>query len=184
MDNVNLVAFYVPEVGFNDNENEDVEKIKNLVDQYDLNGALKKWVDVTKFPGICTPTKLQHDVAKENRTNGKNNGFCFKYFFNVLLLGKADLGGEERVLRYRVTCNRAMVHSFTSVKAQTIYGAYLNDKYFWVVDLVGYDLHVNLNICGGEICKFFFFFRLGRREFYLLRLCTIVELKKLKLKRK
>lgn len=92
----------------------------------------------TKFNLI--PTRDEHNLAKNIRIESKRN---------------FDEQNRSDVLKYRVTCERSFNHSFTSVEAQHMYGAILNDKYNWVVALDDFDLNIILYIAGGNITNIF-----------------------------
>ncbi|NWI61971.1 THUM3 protein, partial [Todus mexicanus] len=65
--------------------------------------------------------------------------------------GKAS-EGEEKVLKFRVTCNRAgEKHSFTSNEAARDFGGAVQEHFQWKADMTGFDVEVLLNIHNNEV---------------------------------
>jgi tRNA(Ser,Leu) C12 N-acetylase TAN1 len=58
---------------------------------------------------------------------------------------------EDKVLKFRVTCNRNGTHCFGSQDAAYHVGGRLQDMFHWIVDLNFYDLEIMLNIREGKI---------------------------------
>ncbi|NWR46417.1 THUM3 protein, partial [Regulus satrapa] len=67
--------------------------------------------------------------------------------------GEALAGeGEAKVLRFRVTCNRAGdKHSFTSNEAARDFGGAVQEHFQWKADMTNFDVEVLLNIHSNEV---------------------------------
>ncbi|NXY37288.1 THUM3 protein, partial [Pomatorhinus ruficollis] len=67
--------------------------------------------------------------------------------------GDAQTGeGEAKVLRFRVTCNRAGdKHSFTSNEAARDFGGAVQEHFQWKADMTNFDVEVLLNIHNNEV---------------------------------
>ncbi|NXQ42490.1 THUM3 protein, partial [Catharus fuscescens] len=67
--------------------------------------------------------------------------------------GDGETGeGEEKVLRFRVTCNRAGdKHSFTSNEAARDFGGAVQEHFQWKADMTNFDVEVLLNIHNNEV---------------------------------
>ncbi|NXO86886.1 THUM3 protein, partial [Sitta europaea] len=64
--------------------------------------------------------------------------------------GAAD--GQPKVLRFRVTCNRAGdKHSFTSNEAARDFGGAVQEHFQWKADMTNFDVEVLLNIHNNEV---------------------------------
>ncbi|XP_021398243.2 tRNA (guanine(6)-N(2))-methyltransferase THUMP3 isoform X1 [Lonchura striata] len=60
--------------------------------------------------------------------------------------------GEAKVLRFRVTCNRAGdKHSFTSNEAARDFGGAVQEHFQWKADMTNFDVEVLLNIHNNEV---------------------------------
>nr|XP_030138905.3 THUMP domain-containing protein 3 isoform X2 [Taeniopygia guttata] len=60
--------------------------------------------------------------------------------------------GEVKVLRFRVTCNRAgEKHSFTSNEAARDFGGAVQEHFQWKADMTNFDVEVLLNIHNNEV---------------------------------
>ncbi|XP_048171961.1 THUMP domain-containing protein 3 isoform X2 [Corvus hawaiiensis] len=60
--------------------------------------------------------------------------------------------GEAKVLRFRVTCNRAGdKHSFTSNEAARDFGGAVQEHFQWKADMTNFDVEVLLNIHSNEV---------------------------------
>ncbi|NXH11377.1 THUM3 protein, partial [Bucco capensis] len=60
--------------------------------------------------------------------------------------------GEPKVLKFRVTCNRAGdKHSFTSNEAARDFGGAVQEHFQWKADMTGFDVEVLLNIHNNEV---------------------------------
>ncbi|NWV86741.1 THUM3 protein, partial [Dasyornis broadbenti] len=60
--------------------------------------------------------------------------------------------GEVKVLRFRVTCNRAGdKHSFTSNEAARDFGGAVQEHFQWKADMTNFDVEVLLNIHNNEV---------------------------------
>ncbi|NXC00782.1 THUM3 protein, partial [Orthonyx spaldingii] len=60
--------------------------------------------------------------------------------------------GETKVLRFRVTCNRAGdKHSFTSNEAARDFGGAVQEHFQWKADMTNFDVEVLLNIHNNEV---------------------------------
>ncbi|KAM4893601.1 tRNA (guanine(6)-N(2))-methyltransferase THUMP3 isoform 1-T1 [Sylvia borin] len=60
--------------------------------------------------------------------------------------------GEAKVLRFRVTCNRAgEKHSFTSNEAARDFGGAVQEHFQWKADMTNFDVEVLLNIHNNEV---------------------------------
>uniref|UniRef100_A0A8C5UH86 THUMP domain containing 3 n=1 Tax=Malurus cyaneus samueli TaxID=2593467 RepID=A0A8C5UH86_9PASS len=60
--------------------------------------------------------------------------------------------GEPKVLRFRVTCNRAGdKHSFTSNEAARDFGGAVQEHFQWKADMTNFDVEVLLNIHNNEV---------------------------------
>ncbi|KAM6256361.1 tRNA (guanine(6)-N(2))-methyltransferase THUMP3 isoform 2-T2 [Porphyrio hochstetteri] len=60
--------------------------------------------------------------------------------------------GDARVLRFRVTCNRAgEKHSFTSSEAARDFGGAVQEHFQWKADMTNFDVEVLLNIHNNEV---------------------------------
>ncbi|KAI1234591.1 hypothetical protein IHE44_0003651, partial [Lamprotornis superbus] len=67
--------------------------------------------------------------------------------------GDGEAGaGEAKVLRFRVTCNRAGdKHSFTSNEAARDFGGAVQEHFQWKADMTNFDVEVLLNIHNNEV---------------------------------
>ncbi|XP_062356398.1 tRNA (guanine(6)-N2)-methyltransferase THUMP3 isoform X3 [Cinclus cinclus] len=67
--------------------------------------------------------------------------------------GDSETGeGEGKVLRFRVTCNRAGdKHSFTSNEAARDFGGAVQEHFQWKADMTNFDVEVLLNIHNNEV---------------------------------
>uniref|UniRef100_A0A8C5NTR2 THUMP domain containing 3 n=1 Tax=Junco hyemalis TaxID=40217 RepID=A0A8C5NTR2_JUNHY len=67
--------------------------------------------------------------------------------------GEGQTGeGEAKVLRFRVTCNRAGdKHSFTSNEAARDFGGAVQEHFQWKADMTNFDVEVLLNIHSTEV---------------------------------
>ncbi|KAM7040967.1 tRNA (guanine(6)-N(2))-methyltransferase THUMP3 [Acridotheres tristis] len=67
--------------------------------------------------------------------------------------GDSEAGaGEAKVLRFRVTCNRAGdKHSFTSNEAARDFGGAVQEHFQWKADMTNFDVEVLLNIHNNEV---------------------------------
>ncbi|NWZ93942.1 THUM3 protein, partial [Nesospiza acunhae] len=67
--------------------------------------------------------------------------------------GEGQAGaGEAKVLRFRVTCNRAGdKHSFTSNEAARDFGGAVQEHFQWKADMTNFDVEVLLNIHSNEV---------------------------------
>ncbi|KAM9533402.1 tRNA (guanine(6)-N(2))-methyltransferase THUMP3 [Guaruba guarouba] len=60
--------------------------------------------------------------------------------------------GEAKVLKFRVTCNRAgEKHSFTSNEAARDFGGAVQEHFQWKADMTNFDVEVLLNIHNNEV---------------------------------
>ncbi|KAM4654154.1 tRNA (guanine(6)-N(2))-methyltransferase THUMP3 isoform 1-T1 [Amazona ochrocephala] len=60
--------------------------------------------------------------------------------------------GEAKVLKFRVTCNRAGdKHSFTSNEAARDFGGAVQEHFQWKADMTNFDVEVLLNIHNNEV---------------------------------
>ncbi|NXS61544.1 THUM3 protein, partial [Brachypteracias leptosomus] len=60
--------------------------------------------------------------------------------------------GQEKVLKFRVTCNRAGdKHSFTSNEAARDFGGAVQEYFQWKADMTDFDVEVLLNIHSNEV---------------------------------
>ncbi|XP_061864418.1 tRNA (guanine(6)-N2)-methyltransferase THUMP3 isoform X2 [Colius striatus] len=60
--------------------------------------------------------------------------------------------GEAKVLKFRVTCNRAGdKHSFTSNEAARDFGGAVQEHFQWKADMTNFDVEVLLNIHNSEV---------------------------------
>ncbi|NXT68227.1 THUM3 protein, partial [Chaetops frenatus] len=60
--------------------------------------------------------------------------------------------GEAKVLRFRVTCNRAGdKHNFTSNEAARDFGGAVQEHFQWKADMTNFDVEVLLNIHNNEV---------------------------------
>ncbi|NWU93330.1 THUM3 protein, partial [Upupa epops] len=60
--------------------------------------------------------------------------------------------GEAKVLKFRVTCNRAGdKHSFTSNEAARDFGGAVQEHFQWKADMTDFDVEVLLNIHNNEV---------------------------------
>ncbi|XP_015730778.1 THUMP domain-containing protein 3 isoform X1 [Coturnix japonica] len=61
-------------------------------------------------------------------------------------------GGDVKVLKFRVTCNRAGdKHSFTSNEAARDFGGAVQEHFQWKADMTNFDVEVLLNIHNNEV---------------------------------
>ncbi|NXC16309.1 THUM3 protein, partial [Corythaeola cristata] len=67
--------------------------------------------------------------------------------------GEGKMGeGEAKVLKFRVTCNRAGdKHSFTSNEAARDFGGAVQEHFQWKADMTNFDVEVLLNIHNNEV---------------------------------
>ncbi|NXQ86107.1 THUM3 protein, partial [Nyctibius grandis] len=67
--------------------------------------------------------------------------------------GEGEKGeGEAKVLKFRVTCNRAGdKHSFTSNEAARDFGGAVQEHFQWKADMTNFDVEVLLNIHNNEV---------------------------------
>ncbi|NXU35263.1 THUM3 protein, partial [Drymodes brunneopygia] len=67
--------------------------------------------------------------------------------------GEGQTGeGEVKVLKFRVTCNRAGdKHSFTSNEAARDFGGAVQEHFQWKADMTNFDVEVLLNIHNNEV---------------------------------
>ncbi|KFP70467.1 THUMP domain-containing protein 3, partial [Acanthisitta chloris] len=67
--------------------------------------------------------------------------------------GDGEAGeGEGKVLKFRVTCNRAGdKHSFTSNEAARDFGGAVQEHFQWKADMTNFDVEVLLNIHNNEV---------------------------------
>ncbi|NXP29539.1 THUM3 protein, partial [Scytalopus superciliaris] len=85
-------------------------------------------------------TEKPHGVASQNTGSGMELGD-----------GQAA-EGEAKVLKFRVTCNRAGdKHSFTSNEAARDFGGAVQEHFQWKADMTNFDVEVLLNIHNNEM---------------------------------
>ncbi|XP_075216235.1 tRNA (guanine(6)-N(2))-methyltransferase THUMP3-like [Lycorma delicatula] len=155
VDNLFLVAAAVKSLDFDkESKEEDMEKIKQLVNDLDLKRALQVWKSYIKFDGIIFPTMEEYLKADEIR---KKEKLIASSGGNVEVKDVEENNVQEtaeseivNVLRFRATCNRTGNHPFTSNDVARDFGGQLQDNYHWIVDLSSYNLEVLLNINENE----------------------------------
>ncbi|NWX24069.1 THUM3 protein, partial [Aegotheles bennettii] len=100
--------------------------------------------DIEKTPGEEEEDDNEQSDAKDGLQKGSGS---------ETKAGEGKTGeGEAKVLKFRVTCNRAgEKHSFTSNEAARDFGGAVQEHFQWKADMTNFDVEVLLNIHNNEV---------------------------------
>ncbi|NXN92908.1 THUM3 protein, partial [Rhinopomastus cyanomelas] len=104
--------------------------------------------DTEKTQGLASQNGKEEDNGQTDAREESQAGSGSK-----ITAGDGRAGeGEAKVLKFRVTCNRAGdKHSFTSNEAARDFGGAVQEHFQWKADMTNFDVEVLLNIHNNEV---------------------------------
>uniref|UniRef100_A0A8C3VIM7 THUMP domain containing 3 n=1 Tax=Catharus ustulatus TaxID=91951 RepID=A0A8C3VIM7_CATUS len=169
VDNLFVVVQEFKDYQFEENKEDALKHLEDLVKKlpwtdplkvWELNNSLKKKKTKRKKHNVQSPASREklsggggEGGADQNIANAQEDCAQNPAAVDGSKAGDGETGeGEEKVLRFRVTCNRAGdKHSFTSNEAARDFGGAVQEHFQWKADMTNFDVEVLLNIHNSEV---------------------------------